>query len=108
MGLADTGFRVRSVVEDALVGEAGEVDGAELAVQDELGEGAADAEGVHEAVPGESAGEVEVVRVSRPVSDDHVPVQAVLVLQTRPRGGDGEPVQGVETGDGMRPDPGGG
>ena len=39
--------------------------------------------GVHEPVPGESAGQVEVVEAAWVVPDDHVAVEPVLVVEAR-------------------------
>src|SRR4051812_18708173 len=60
---------------DPGVAEVGEVDGLVGAGEEVLGQRAADAEGVHEAVAGEAGGDVQVVVVSGPAADDGVAIE---------------------------------
>ena len=78
-------FRVRPVVEDALVAHPVQVQRDVLAMEDQLRQGPTDAEGVHEPVPREATGHEKVVEATGPLAEDHVPVEAVLVVQPRPR-----------------------
>src|SRR4029453_13590224 len=72
---AELGVRLLGL--DAGIAEPGQVDGLVVAGQQVLGQASADAERVHEAVPGEAGGDVDVLVVSGPVADHCVTVEAV-------------------------------
>ena len=62
-----------------------EVEGGVVAMEDEFSQGAAHPQSMHEPVSREPAGDEEVLDVAGPVADDQVAVEAVLVVQPRPR-----------------------
>src|SRR5687767_12756443 len=69
---------------DPLVAENGEVEATVAAMNDQLGDGAADSGGVLQAVAGKAVG-VEKIRQGRIGADDRVLVQDIVVVVAGPR-----------------------
>src|SRR5476649_596134 len=81
--LDDALLGIRFVVHDAPPAEPCEVERLEATMQDELGDGAACRRCVHQAVPREAGGEIEVLALALPRPDDRIAVEIVLVVEAR-------------------------
>jgi len=95
--LDDAPLAVWLVLLDALPAETAQVDRLVAAVEDELGDRAAAAGGVHETVAGEAREQVEILEPARPRADDHVGVELVLVVEAGHRVAHLGPLEGAET-----------
>src|SRR5262245_51698063 len=89
----DALLAIGRVVHDPLVAQPREIDRLVATLDVELGKGPSDGRGMHEAVPREAAGDVEVVEPAGPVTEDHVAVELALVVEPRPLAAEPELVE---------------